>query len=241
MSASALWVAVLFSLAWFAAAAPAAAQEQRPNGIFLVAKPELVDPNFRRSVVLVTRSEDAQTVGVIINRPTRRTLPEFMPGDPAAANYREVVYFGGPVLQRALIAVFRSDTPPPAPALPVRRSLYLSMHPDNLKLLLAEPGRQYRLYAGFSGWAPSQLEAEIEREDWYVLPADADIVFRKDMQGVWEELLRRAQARKTKSPAWERGLGPGTAGQYRQSGTSACSVTPHFGSRQGAASLGAAL
>ncbi len=167
--------------------------------------------------------EDSQTVGVIINRPTPITLTELMPGEPAAANYRETVYFGGPVLGRALIAVFRSDAPPPAPAFPVRRGLYVSMHPDNLRMLLAEPGRQYRLYAGFAGWAPSQLEAEIQRDDWHVLPADADIVFRKDMDGVWEELLRRALARKTKSPAWERGLEPGSARQYRQSGTFRCS------------------
>ncbi|MBI3376373.1 MAG: YqgE/AlgH family protein [Betaproteobacteria bacterium] len=223
MPASALRVAALLALASIAAAAPAAAQDARPNGIFLVAKPGLVDPNFQRSVVLVTRSEDSQTVGVIINRPTPITLTELMPGEPDVANYRETVYFGGPVLQRALIAVFRSDAQPPAPAFPVRRGLYLSMHPDNLRMLLAQPGRQYRLYAGFSGWAPGQLEAEMERDDWYVLPADADIVLRKDMDGVWEELLRRALARKTKSPAWERGFGPGTAGQCRQSGTFTCS------------------
>ena len=193
--------AALLALVTVVAPAPATAQAPRPNGIFLVAKPELVDPNFQRSVVLVTRGEDAQTVGVIINRPTQTTLPEFLPGDRAAANYREPIYFGGPVFRRALIAVFRSDAPPPAPAFPVRRGLYISMHPDNLKLLLAEPGRQFRLYAGFSGWATRQLEDEIERNDWYVLPADADIVFRKDMEGVWEELLRRAEARKTRNPA----------------------------------------
>lgn len=233
--------AVLSALVSLPAPAPVAAEEARPNGIFLVAKPELVDPNFQRSVVLVTHGEDLQTVGVIINRPTPIPLTKLMPRDADAANYRDAVYFGGPVLQRALIAVFRSETPPPAPAFPVRHGLYLSMHPDVLRMLLAGSGGQYRLYAGFSGWAPGQLEAEIQRDDWYVLPADADIVFRKDMDGVWEELLHRARARRTKSPAWERGLGPGTAGQCRQSGTSGCGWTPHFGPLQGAASLGAAL
>lgn len=241
MPAFALRVAALLALASIAAAVPAAAEDARPNGIFLVAKPELVDPNFHRSVVLVTRGEDSQTVGVIINRPTPIPLTKLMPREPAAANYREAVYFGGPVLQRALLAVFRSETAPTAPALQVRRGLYLGMHPETVRTLLAGSGGQYRLYAGFSGWAPGQLEAEIERDDWYVLPADADIVFRKDMEGLWEELLSRAAARKTKSPAWERGLEPGTAGQCRQSGTLGCGWTPHFGPRQGAASLGAAL
>lgn len=191
--------ALLLAQALLTVAIPCAAQApaSRPNGVFLIAKPELVDPNFRRTVVLVTQTDDAQTIGVIINRPTGKKLPELLPDDPAAANYRDPVYSGGPVMQRVLIAVFRSTTPPPAPAFQVSRGLYLSMHPDNLKALLAAPATQYRLYAGFSGWAPRQLEAELARDDWIVLPADADIVFRKDMEGVWEELLRRALARKT--------------------------------------------
>jgi putative transcriptional regulator len=225
--------------------APSAAQAPPPraNGIFLIAKPELADPNFRRTVVLVTQTEDAETIGVIINRPTRVKLAELLPDDPAAVNYREPMYSGGPVMQRVLIAVFRSNTPPPAPAFRVRRDLYLSMHPDNLKLLLGTPGAQYRLYAGFSGWAPRQLESEFERDGWYVLPADPDIVFRKNTEGMWEELLQRALARKTKtrSPAWERGLGPGYTGQCRQSDTFARSLTPHLGPKQLAASFCAAL
>ena len=200
MRASALQALLLLPVL-LAVVCQSAAQSpaQRPNGIFLVAKPELADPNFRRTVVLATQTEDAQTIGVIINRPTRTKLPELLPDDPAAAHYRDPVYSGGPVMQRVLIAVFRSETPPPAPAFQVRRGLYLSMHPDNLKALLAVSGAQYRLYAGFSGWAPRQLEAELARGDWLVLPADADIVFRKDMEGVWEELVRRALARKTKT------------------------------------------
>ena len=241
MNASARLAAALLALASLAAGAPAGAQPPRPNGIFLIAKPELADPNFRRSVVLVTQTEDAETIGVIINRPTSAKLQELLPDNPAAANYRQPVYFGGPVMQRVLIVVFRSETAPPAPAFQARRGLYLSMHPDNLKPLLAAPGAQYRLYAGFSGWAPRQLEAELARDDWYVLPADADVVFRADMRGVWEELLRRVLAQKTRSPAWERGLEPGAAGRCRNRGTIRCSSTLHFGPLQRAASLSAAL
>lgn len=233
--------AVLLALALLAMPQSIRAQDSRPNGVFLIAKPELVDPNFRRTVVLVTQTDDAQTIGVIINRPTRLKLADLLPDEPAAANYRDAVYFGGPVMRRVLISVFRSETPPPAPAFQARRGLYLSMHPDNIKPLLATRDAQFRLYAGFSGWSPRQLEAELGRDGWYVLPADAEIVFRKDTEGLWEELLRRALARKTRSPAWERGLGPGTTGQYRQSGTFACSLRLHFGPKQRAASLSAAL
>jgi len=69
------------------------------------------------------------------------------------------------------------------------------MHADNLKLLLATPGAQYRIYAGFSGWAPRQLESEFMRDGWYVLPADEAMLFRKDADGLWEELVERAARR----------------------------------------------
>jgi putative transcriptional regulator len=69
------------------------------------------------------------------------------------------------------------------------------MHPQNLQALLAASGARYRLYAGFSGWAPRQLESEMQRDGWYILPADVETVFRKDMSGVWQELVQRAEKR----------------------------------------------
>ena len=172
------------------------------NGLFLVAKPELTDANFSRTVVLVTQTEDYNTVGVIINRPTTLKLSDF----PAvegfeAGKYVDPVFLGGPVMRQALVAVFQSAAPPRAPAFHVLRRLYMSMHADNLKDLLASGGRRYRIYAGFSGWAPRQLESEFDRAGWFVLPADEDTIFRTDMSGVWEELLKRAQALKTNGPA----------------------------------------
>ena len=171
---------------------------QGPNGVFLVAKPELLDPNFSRTVVLVTQTEDFSTAGVIINRPTTLKLSDFLADSKLeTGKYRDPVFLGGPVMRQALIAVFQSETPPAAPAFHVLRKLYMTMHTDNVKALLASDDRRYRLYAGFSGWAPRQLESEFNREGWFVLPADEDTVFRTDMDGLWEELVQRAQARKT--------------------------------------------
>jgi putative transcriptional regulator len=171
-----------------------------PNGGFLVAKPHLLDPNFSRTVVLVTQAEDFSTVGVIINRPTMLKLSDFISeGGVETGKYRDRVFLGGPVMRNALVAVFQSETPPAAPAFHVLRKLYLTMHPDNMKALLESTNRRYRLYAGFSGWAPRQLESEFDREGWFVLPADEEVVFRKDTDGIWEELMQRAQALKTHS------------------------------------------
>ena len=182
--------------------ASAAAQGQgsiKPNGVFLVAKPDLGDPNFSRTVVLVTQTEDFSTVGVIINRPTTLKLAQFV-ADPGleTGKYRDPVFLGGPVMRNALVAVFQSETPPSAAAFHVLPKLYMTMHTDNVKMLLASEGRRYRIFAGFSGWAPRQLESEFDRAGWFVLPADAETVFRADTAGLWGELVERARALKTR-------------------------------------------
>ena len=161
-------------------AAAVAQQELPPNGLLLVAKPGIVDPNFARSVVLVTQAPDYSTVGVILNRPT------------GAKHEGKPLWFGGPVMRQVVVAVFRSKDTPAAAAFHVLKGLYLSMHPRNIDALLADSEARYRLYAGFSGWAPRQLESEFGRDGWYVLPADEATVFREDMSGLWEELVARA-------------------------------------------------
>ena len=118
-------------------------------------------------------------------------------------NYRDPIYIGGPVMRQAIVAAYRSDTAPAAPAFHVLRNIYLTMHPDNINQLLSMPDAQYRLYAGFSGWAPRQLESEFDREGWFVLPADEEILFRPDMSGLWEEMIVRVRALKTRAPGGE--------------------------------------
>ena len=182
-----------FALCGLLLLAPALPAHAGPQpAIVLVAKPGLLDPNFRETVVLVVRTPGAQTLGVILNRPTDLKLETLWQGKTSAEGYRDRVFFGGPVLNRTLVALFRSATPPSAPAFEVLEHVYFSMHPDNLERLLSQNAQAYRLYAGFSGWAPSQLEDEIEREGWYVVPAREDLLFRKNTAGMWLELVEQA-------------------------------------------------
>jgi putative transcriptional regulator len=186
-------VALLLALV---AGVPAVAQQELPaNGLFLIAKPTLLDPNFARTVVLVTQTGDASTVGVIINRPSPLKLSQFLSEEFETNSYRDPIYFGGPVMRQAIVALYRSETVPAAAAFHVLKNIYLTMHGDNIKQLLATPGAQYRLYSGFSGWAPRQLESEFVRDGWYVLPADEAMLFRKSADGLWEELVERAARR----------------------------------------------
>ena len=191
------WSALLLVLA----ATLAAAQEpQIANGVLLVAKPGLPDPRFSKTVVLVTRAPDFQTVGVILNRPLPIKLSQIITDESLTRNYRGPVFFGGPVMERSIVALFRSEREPNAPAFHVLKGVYLSMHPGNVERLLRESHEgypnYYRLYAGFSGWAPNQLEGEIERDSWYVLPASEELLFRADTAGMWEELLERTRGKR---------------------------------------------
>ena len=163
----------------------AAQQDLPPNGLLLIAKPGLEDANFGRSVVLVTQAPDYSTVGVILNRPTSVRYQ----GQP--------IWAGGPVMRQVVVAVFRSEQTPKDAAFHVLRNVYLSMHPQIVDALIADDKARYRLYAGFSGWAPRQLESEFGLDGWYVLPADEATVFREDMGGLWEELVARAAKPRT--------------------------------------------
>lgn len=185
---------LLFAVALGVAASAAARAPGVANGVFLVAKPGLPDPNFSHSVVLVTQAPGEGTIGVIINRPTPLKLSEILPHGVPAGNYRDRIYFGGPVMLQAIVAVFHSNSAPSAPVFHVLKDLYFTTGRDKLGELLASKSARYRIYLGFSSWAPGQLEDEIEADSWYVLPADEATVFRADTRGLWRELVERANA-----------------------------------------------
>jgi putative transcriptional regulator len=188
--AAALLLALAAAL-W--SAAPQAQQHEPANGLLLVAKPTIREPTFARTVVLVSQTGNGSTVGVILNRPTRLKLADFLSGEFNTANYRDPIYFGGPVMRQALVMVMRADAAPPAAAFHVLKNVWLTMHPDNIEKMLADPEARYRVYAGFSGWAPNQLASEVMRDGWYFLQADEATLFRADTENMWEELRQRAE------------------------------------------------
>jgi putative transcriptional regulator len=179
--ATGLLLAVLAALLLFYPLTLLAQQDDPPNGVLLVAKRGLTDPNFGRSVVLATHSKDGHTLGVILNRPTRVEHK----GAP--------LWYGGPVMNQVVIALYRDESRPAAPAFHVLKHVYLSMHPENVDAVIARKARPFRLYSGFSAWSPGQLQGELERDSWHVLPADESTVFRQNTETLWEELVTKAE------------------------------------------------
>lgn len=139
---------------------------------------------------------------MVLNRPLGKKLPELVPNTAADHD----LYYGGPVMGPALVALFRAEQRPRAHAFHVLRGVYLSMHPDAVDPILSGTGEGARPFAGFCGWAPGQLEREMRAEDWYMLPASESIVFRKDTSGLWRELLERARGSRTRAPLERRAI-----------------------------------
>ncbi|MBI3043208.1 MAG: YqgE/AlgH family protein [Betaproteobacteria bacterium] len=193
---------VPFALLIFAAVAafsvPAGAAERDANGVFLVAKREMRDPNFREVVVLVTQPRQGGPWGVIINRPLRHPLHEVFPEYDALKKRKDVLFFGGPVSRQGLVVLVHSPELPPG-ATAVLRDVFFTSDVDLIDRLLQrpDPTRGLRVYSGYSGWRPGQLQSEIARGDWHVLPADAETVFDKDPARVWPELIERASTKHT--------------------------------------------
>jgi putative transcriptional regulator len=177
------------------APAGARAQQADPNGaVTLVATPRLVDPDYRATVLLAVPVENNRHVGVIINRPTGRSLASLFPEHAPSKLVRDPVYFGGPMLRQAVFAVVHIDHTPGPGSIQMMKELFLATQGAVVDHIIEDTPNGARYYVGYVAWRPGELRQEVDRGLWYVLDADADLVFRKDPASLWEELMRRARA-----------------------------------------------
>ena len=152
------------------------------------------DPNDARlAEVLVNQRADDSALGIIINRPTRRTMASLFPEHAPSKKVVDPLYFGGPSGRNAVFGLIRLKQSPGEGALTLLPNLFLALHVDLVDKLIEQYPADARFYVGYAGWGPGQLRSEIERGGWYVLEADPDLIFRKDPQTLWEELIRQEQ------------------------------------------------
>jgi putative transcriptional regulator len=163
---------------------------QPAAGMFLVAARGLSDPNFEHSVVLLVQHGEGGSWGLVINRPTAVPLGKLFTAESALGREEGVLFAGGPVDAGRFLLLVRARRPPDD-SQRVFADVYLGWTPAALQDLrgIAE----FRVYSGYSGWAPGQLEAEIARGDWHLLPAEPSLVFEPHPQRVWEQLARRTE------------------------------------------------
>ncbi|MBM4268754.1 MAG: YqgE/AlgH family protein [Deltaproteobacteria bacterium] len=172
-------------------------------GKILVASRRLVDPNFSESVILLVEYGGEGAMGVVVNRPSDLELADALPKRDGLDARSDKLYVGGPVEPTRLIVLLRAKEPPEG-AVRIFADVYLLMSRTGLETMLERglPQHDIRAYAGYAGWGAGQLDAEIARKDWLVLPADVSTVFSSDPADLWKEILERA------SGQWVRAQSP---------------------------------
>ncbi|MGH8991067.1 MAG: YqgE/AlgH family protein [Acidimicrobiia bacterium] len=175
------------------------------RGRLLVATPELGDPNFERTVVLLLEHTPEGAVGVVLNRPSGTPLSEAgadWNGWDAFAAPPDVVFVGGPVARTAVIAVARSVDKPGGSGLSPednRPEGFQAVLGDLVGIidLAVEPRgvEAVRLFAGYAGWGGGQLEGELAAGGWFVLDALPDDPLSPEPEELWREVLRRQGGR----------------------------------------------
>lgn len=159
------------------------------RGKLLIASPSLTEETFSRTVILVTEHTEGGAMGVVLNRPLPARVSETLPELTEIAGAETPVYAGGPVQTEALIVLAEFRDREAAAGIVVADVGLVSAEVGTEDLL--EAVRRARVFAGYAGWGPGQLESELEQEAWIVeAPVPAEL-FADDPESLWSAVLER--------------------------------------------------
>ena len=191
---------VLSALALLAGAAPGRPAEPRPRirglaGELLVATAEMRDPRFAETVIYMVRHDGSGAMGLVLNRPLPEvplaSLLDQMGLDSSGARGMIRLHSGGPVESLRVFVLHTSDYKSGG-TIPVKDGFSVSVEPDILEVIAAGKGPRRRLFAlGYAGWAPGQIEREIEAGAWVRASADEATLFDGDYDKKWARALAR--------------------------------------------------
>jgi putative transcriptional regulator len=161
---------------------------QSLRGQLLIAGAGLFDPNFRRTVVLVGEHNDEGALGVVLNRPAPATVLDVVPPLASLVAPGDPLFVGGPVQPDGAVLLAEFERPDDAGVLVFGSIGFLvgKLQPEHV-----EGVRRARVFAGYSGWGPGQLEAEMEQGSWILEPAGREDVFSDRPEHLWSDVLRR--------------------------------------------------
>ena len=164
-------------------------------GKLLVSSRDLADPNFAESAVLLIEYDKQGTVGLIVSRRTKVPVSKVLPDANAAKHSSDPVYIGGPVEPTAMLGLFRSAKKPEDGATPLVGDVYMVSSKGVLEKALSDSSgpADLRLYLGYCGWAPGQLENEVNLGGWWIFEGEAGLVFDPYPDSVWSRLIARTE------------------------------------------------
>jgi putative transcriptional regulator len=183
------WLAVLGSMVF---AFPVLAQAQ-DDAVILVAHPAFRDLEYRQTVLIAAPVPNGGHVGVILNRPTKRSLGSLFPEHEPSKKVLDPVFYGGPFSRGALVALVKADKAPGQGSVLLMKDLYLAFRANTIDHVIETTPNEARYFVGYVGWRPGELKSEIDRGLWSVLGAEMDTIFRKDTEGLWDELLQSSR------------------------------------------------
>src|SRR3954462_15984611 len=163
------------------------------DAILLGAHPSFRVLEYRHTVLLAAPAPNGGHGGVILNRPTKRSLGSLFPEHELSKKVIDPVYYGGPFSRGALVALVHADHSPGSGSVPLMKDLYLAFRANTIDHVIETTPNDARYYVGYVGWRPGELRSEIDRGLWTVINADVEMVFRKDTEGLWEELLQSSK------------------------------------------------
>lgn len=158
------------------------------QGHLLIASPHLGDENFSRSVVLIVQHEPTGALGLVLNRPSNKTIAdvwEELTGTPSDS--RAPIYVGGPI-EGPLMAVHTRRDSGEVEIVP---GLWFATHRDYINAIVEDSKRPFRLFSGYSGWGEGQLDGEMKVGGWLSIPASAEFVFAQDDEALWQLVVKR--------------------------------------------------
>ena len=173
----------------------------REDAILLVAHPAFRDLEYRQTVLLAAPAPNGGHVGVILNRPTKRSLGSLFPEHEPSKKVAEPVYYGGPFSRGALVALVKASNAPGAGTVLLMKNLYLAFRANTIDHVIETTPNEARYFVGYVGWRPGELKREIDRGLWSVLDADIEVVFRKETDNLWDELLQATRRIRAGVPA----------------------------------------
>ena len=161
------------------------------KGRFLVATDNLAGTSFKETVILVTHFSARGATGIAINRSAHIPMNEAFPSVKELSDVKDSLYLGGPVQTNGIFVLMKTKRPH-AGMKNITDDIYFTVGLNAIihGLPKATKGEATRAYAGFAGWAPGQLQLEIERGDWLIVEAESDIVFAEEPDSLWKRLRK---------------------------------------------------
>ena len=163
--------------------------------VVLVAKREVVNPLYSATILVAKSLPGGRHAGFILNKPTNVSVAKAFPDHAPSQSVSEPLYLGGPVAADAVFALVQRRDSPGIGAMQLAPDLFLATAEETVNRIIEFDAGHARFFAGVVMWQPGELDAELKIGAWYVLDANSEIVLPQKTEGLWEELVRRAELR----------------------------------------------